>query len=117
MKGKVYQINVRSAILYGSETCCLNEREVESLRRTEKVMVSAMCGVLIEEMVRVAAVTWYGQILRKEESNILKGALNFEVTGRSLVDKFLVWYIPKNLVWFCGWLVKTIFLCTVFGVF
>ena len=38
MKGKEYMICVRSAILYGSETWCLREREVE-LIRSEKAMI------------------------------------------------------------------------------
>ena len=33
-------------------------------------------------MVRAAAVRWYGLVLRREENNILKEALNFEVTER-----------------------------------
>ena len=65
----------------------MKEKEVESIRRTEKAMVSAMSGVLLEEMVRAAAVTWYGHILRREKSNILKGALNFKVTGRRKVGR------------------------------
>ena len=45
MKGKVYKSYVRSAMLYGSETWCLRENKVAILRRAEKSMVSAMCGV------------------------------------------------------------------------
>ena len=45
MKGKVYKSYVRSAMLYGSETWCLRENEVDILRRAEKSMVRAMCGV------------------------------------------------------------------------
>ena len=44
MKGKVYRCCVRSAILYGSETWCLEENEKAILRRTERAMVRAMCG-------------------------------------------------------------------------
>ena len=75
MKGKVYRVCVASAILCESETWCLRRREVELLRRTERAMVRAMCvvkvinqkstkklmqilrvAVLIERMVRAAAV-------------------------------------------------------------
>ena len=45
MKGKVYKSYVRSAILYGSEMWCLRENEVAILKRPEKSMVRAMCGV------------------------------------------------------------------------
>ena len=49
MKGKVYQVSVRSAILYGSETWCLRKREVELLRRTKRALIRAMCGVKLRD--------------------------------------------------------------------
>ena len=45
MKGRIYQSCVRSAMLYGSETWCLRENEMAILRRTEKAMMRATCGV------------------------------------------------------------------------
>ena len=45
MKGEVYQTCVRSAILYGTETWCLKEKEVELLRRTKRAKIRAMWGV------------------------------------------------------------------------
>ena len=38
--------------------------------------------VPIERMIRVTAVRWYGSILLRKEGNILKKALNYEVTGK-----------------------------------
>ena len=43
MKGKIYRCCVRSAILYGSETWCLKEKEKAILKRTERAIVRAMC--------------------------------------------------------------------------
>ena len=37
-------------MLYGSETWCLRENEMAILRRTEKAMMRAMCGVKIIEI-------------------------------------------------------------------
>ena len=34
-------------MLYGSETWCVRENEMAILRRTEKAMMRAMCGVKI----------------------------------------------------------------------
>ena len=48
MKGRIYQSWVRSAMLYESETWCLRENEMATLR-TEKPMMRAMCGVKIIE--------------------------------------------------------------------
>ena len=38
--------------------------------------------VSIKRMVRAAAVRWYEHVLRREESNILRVALNLELTKR-----------------------------------
>jgi len=45
LKEKIYQSCVRSAILYGSETWCLGEKELLILRRTERAMVRTMFGM------------------------------------------------------------------------
>ena len=45
MKGKVYKSCVRSAMLYGTEAWCLRENVMAILRRTERAMIRAMCGV------------------------------------------------------------------------
>lgn len=99
MKGKVYKSCVRSVMLYGSETWCLTEKELGILRRTERAMIRAMCGVklmdrrstkdlmallglnAIERVAKASAVRWYGHVLRREEDNILRKMLNFELDG------------------------------------
>ena len=97
----VYRSCVRSVILYGSETWCLGENEIALLRRTERAMVRAMCGVklmdknrtevlmemlgLEESVVQMAkanAVRLYGHVLRSEDGHVLRRALEFEVKGR-----------------------------------
>jgi len=45
LKRKIYRNCVRSAVLYGSETWCLEEKELSILKRTERTMVRAMCGI------------------------------------------------------------------------
>ena len=55
---------VRSATLYGSETWCLRGNENAILKRTEKSMIRAMCGVkLIEkrEWQRAYEIAWLGR--------------------------------------------------------
>ena len=49
LKGAVYKCYVRPAILYGSEAWCLKESEMKILRRTERSMVRAMCGVQLKD--------------------------------------------------------------------
>ena len=49
MKGMIRRSYVRSAMLYGSETWCLRENEMAILKRTERAVVRAMCGVKLME--------------------------------------------------------------------
>ena len=100
MKGKIYRCCVRSAILYGSETWCLRETEMSILRRTERAMVRAMCGVKladekrteelmnrlgleesIDKLARANGLRWYGHILRKEDGEAIREALHFNIEG------------------------------------
>ena len=95
MKGGVYRSCVRSAMLYGSETWCLMKNELAILRRTERAMVRAMCGVklmdkrstevlmdmlgleeTVEGLARANGVRWFGHVLRRDES-VLRKALYF----------------------------------------
>ena len=48
-KGMVYRSCVNLAMLYGSEIWCLRENKMAILRRCEKAMVRAMCGVKLME--------------------------------------------------------------------
>ena len=49
MKGKIYQICVRPAMLYQSKKWRLRENELAILRRNEKAMMRAICGVKLIE--------------------------------------------------------------------
>ena len=49
LKRAVYGSYIRPAILYGSEAWCLKESEIGILRRTERSMVGAMCGVQLKD--------------------------------------------------------------------
>jgi len=100
VKGLVYKSCVRSVMLYGSEIWCLNENEMGILRRTERAMVRAMCGVklmdrkktedlmqmlgleeAVDQLARVNGVRWYGHVLRRDEEHVLRRAFEFEVDG------------------------------------
>ena len=84
MKGRIYQSCVGSAILYGSEMWCLRENEMVILRRTEKAMTRAMCGVkligkkksreltsllglkdTLDGLARASRVQWCGHVFQK----------------------------------------------------
>ena len=71
------------------------------LRRTKRAMVRAMCGAkLIEkrrtedlmemlelketvvQMTKVKGVRWYGHLLRRDDEDVLRKVLEFEVRGK-----------------------------------
>ena len=70
------------------------------LRRNEREMVRAMCGVKLMErrtedlmemlglketvvqMAKANGVRWYGHVLRREDWHVLRKALEFEVKGK-----------------------------------
>ena len=51
LKGKVYVMCVRSAMVYGSETWAMNVEQSARLERTEMRMVRWMCGVSLRDRV------------------------------------------------------------------
>ena len=71
------------------------------LRRTERAMLRAMCGMklmdrrntdelmdmlglneTLDKMAIASGVRWFGHVLRRDESDVLREALQFEVDGR-----------------------------------
>ena len=86
-------------MLYGSETWCLKENEKAILRRTERAMVRAMCdqkvvdektteeqmdmlGFTIDRLATANGVRRCGHVLRKDDDNVLRVALDLEVSGK-----------------------------------
>ena len=74
---------------------------MEILRRTEKAMMRAMCGVKIIEkrrsqevmslvgikdtldgLARASGVRWYGHVLRRDNGDVFRRVLDFAVAGR-----------------------------------
>ena len=48
----IYGSYVRPALLYGNEAWCLRESEMENLRRTQRSMKRAICGVQLKDRKR-----------------------------------------------------------------
>ena len=97
MKGRIYQSCVRSAMLYGSEWWRLRVNEMAILKKTEKAMMKAMCGVMkrsqelisllglkdtLDGLARASRVGWYGHVLTRDNGDVLRRALDFEEAGR-----------------------------------
>ena len=73
-------------MLHGSEAWCLREKELTILRRTERAMIRAMCGVKLlhrrnseelrgmlgikkslDRMAKASSMRWNGHVLRKQD--------------------------------------------------
>jgi len=99
LKGKVYATCVRSTMIYGSETWVLNMEQQQRLERVEMRMVRWMCGVSLRErktnddlrkmmgiesvmdVVKRNRLRWLGHVLRKDESDWVRGVLEMSVVG------------------------------------
>ena len=87
-------------MLNGSETWCLGENEMGILRRTERALVRAMCGVklmnrkrtedlmqmlgleeAVDRLAKANGIRWYGHVLKRDDGHVLRRALEFEVGG------------------------------------
>ena len=101
IKGKVYCCCIRLAILYGSDPWCLKENKKAILRRTKRAMVKAMCShkvvdrktteeqmdmlglrETIDRLATANGVRWHRYVLRRDDDNVLRVALTFEVSGK-----------------------------------
>ena len=109
IKGIVCKSSVRSSMVYGSETWSIGQNEIGILQRTERSMVRNMCGVKLmdkkstkdlmhmldldeaaDQLAKANSVRWYGHVMRKDEKNFLRKALDFRVIGTMKIG------IPKK---------------------
>ena len=83
IKGKIYKACVQSVLTYGTETWAMKIANLQSLERTERMMVRWMCGVSLKdrkrsvdlysllrvqsvaEVVRRGRLRWFGHVERK----------------------------------------------------
>ena len=73
LKRSVYESYLRLAMLYGSEAWCLKKSEV-GISWTDRSTVRAVC-VGFESNHR--SFGWYRHVLRRENGNVLRRALDF----------------------------------------
>ena len=86
------------------------------LRRTEKAMMRAKCGVkliekksqellsllglkdILDGLARTSGVRWYGHVLRRDKGNVLRTAFDFEVEGKRARGRLNMKVNPANCV-------------------
>ena len=87
IKGKIYKACVQSALTYGTETWAMKKANLQSLERTERMMVRWMCGVSLKDrkrsvdlysllgvhsvadVVRRGRLRWFGHLEHGQTSN------------------------------------------------
>ena len=84
LKGKVYRTCVQRVMIYGNETWAMKAEDMQSLERTERMMIRWMCGVRLSDkkasaellsrlniesasvVVRRGRLRWFGHVERKQ---------------------------------------------------
>ena len=87
IKGRIYRACVQNALTYGTETWAMKKANLQSLEKTEWVMVLWMCRVSlkdrkcsvdlysllgvqsVDEVVRRGRLRWFGHVERKSEDD------------------------------------------------
>ena len=99
IKGKIYRACVQSVLTYGTETWAMKKANLQSLERTERMMVRWMCGVSlkdrelnvdlysllgvqsVDEVVRHDKLRWFGHVERKCGDDWVSACKNVVVAG------------------------------------
>ncbi|XP_067123187.1 uncharacterized protein [Centruroides vittatus] len=100
LKGKVYRVVVRPAMLYAIETVSLRKTHVKRMEVAEMRMLRWMCGVTrrdhirnecvrgtvkvtnIEAKIQEARLKWFGHVVRREEEYVGRRVMQMSVRGR-----------------------------------
>ena len=101
IKGKIYKTCVQSVLTYGTETWAMKEANLQSLERTERMMVRWMCSVSlkdrkrsvdlysllgvqsVEVVVRRGRLRWFGHLERRSADDWVSACRRVEVAGMS----------------------------------
>ena len=99
IKGRIYKACVQSALTYGTETWAMKKANLQSLERTERMMVRWMYGVSlkdrkrsvdlysrlgvqsVDEVVRRGRLRWFGHVERKSEDDWVSACRHVVVAG------------------------------------
>jgi hypothetical protein len=99
VKGKLYNMYVQCAMMYGSETWAMKVEDIQRLERAEKMMMRWMCGVTLKdrktseelrerlgivsvsERVRQGRLRWFGHVERKDECDWVSACRDLSVAG------------------------------------
>ena len=99
LKSKLYKTVVRPAIVYGSECWALRKQEEQRLHTTEMITLRWSQGktrkdiiknetirgitrvTLVKSVLTQKRLSWYGHVMRREETDITRSTLRMTVMG------------------------------------
>jgi len=99
IKGRIYQVAVRPAMIYGMETLSMTKRQEMELETAEMSMLRFSLGVTrmdritnerirgtahtskLTDKIREARLRWYGHIQRRDDENLGRRMLKMELPG------------------------------------
>ena len=99
IKGKIYKACVQTVLTYETETWVMKVANLQSLERTELIMMRWMCGVSLKdrkcsvdlysflgvdsmaEVVRHGRLRWFGHVERKNGDDWVSACRNVVVAG------------------------------------
>ena len=96
IKGKIYKTCVQSVLTYETETWAMKKANLQSLERTERMMVRWMCGVSLKDrkrsvdlyillgvqsVVRHGRLRWFGHLERRSVDDWVLAYRKVEVAG------------------------------------
>ena len=99
IKGKIYKTCVQSVLTYGTEAWAMKKANLQSLERTEWMMVRWMCGVSLNDrkrsvdlysllgvqsvadVVRHGRLRWFGHLERRSVDDWVSACRKLEVAG------------------------------------
>jgi hypothetical protein len=111
LKGQLYALTVRSAMLYSAETWPIRKEELEKLERTQTRMLRWMAGVKRSErkkteslrttfgldsldvVMRRSRLRWFGNVARQEEDHPVKSCQAVVISGDRPVGR------PRKVWW------------------
>ena len=98
IKGKIYKACVQSALTYGTETWAMKEANLQSLERTERMMVRWMCGVSLKD--RKRSVDLYSLLDVQSVAGVVRRG---RVRWFGHVEhKRMIWCQPVEMLWWRG---------------
>ena len=95
VKGKVYSLVVRSAMVYGLETVAVTKKQVEKMEVTEMKMLRYAMGVMRNEYIRGTVkvewlgmkmaegrLSWYEHVMRRDQEYVGRKVMEMELPGK-----------------------------------